>query len=538
MGLHMPRPQHSQSHHSIDRLAVISATLLIVIVVATWQSIRTDQMVALDGSPCASSGSVPRGGVELLPIETSDPERTRAMLRGLRLVNYYPADNGWTRMWSDWSETRLDTDFDRIASLHANAVRVILHLQAFGYPNPSPTMTERLARTVELADRHGLKVEITLFDWAANYRDLTGSARWAAAVLSDYRDDPRIAFIELQNEMDPTNPEAIAWARQTLPCVRALVGHIPMSISVSGADPGGIPGLRRLVAAALPVDFYDLHYYERSALAYATFREALELTGPVPLFIGEAGYSTYVAPSSSGPASGTSLSQEAHQDQFHRTVQYAARLVGLAAPAPWILSDFARGAIPSVGTIPDPGQYYYGLFRADGAAKLSAATLEAIFAGVPVDKSFNNGFEWADEGGQPAIWSLWYPSYAAFARDTSVFRSGIASARISRSSGSPTGNPSFYASPVQSIESLRSYTATGWARTLDATGTTALVLGWFDRDGRYLESTTSQSLSGSTADWVQLQITALAPQNAAFVEIHLVSAFNQGTAWFDDVEFE
>jgi hypothetical protein len=40
-----------------------------------------------------------------------------------------------------------------------------------------------------------------------------------------------------------------------------------------------------------------------------------------------------------------------------------------------------------------------------------------------------------------------------------------------------------------------------------------------------------------TTDWSQLAVTARAPDNAASVQLHLVSADNSGTAWFDDVTF-
>jgi hypothetical protein len=40
-----------------------------------------------------------------------------------------------------------------------------------------------------------------------------------------------------------------------------------------------------------------------------------------------------------------------------------------------------------------------------------------------------------------------------------------------------------------------------------------------------------------TTDWSRLRLTARAPDEAATVQIHLVSADNSGAAWFDDVAF-
>ena len=44
----------------------------------------------------------------------------------LRVVSYYPADAGWTRMWEPWRPERISADLQRLRGLNANAVRVVL----------------------------------------------------------------------------------------------------------------------------------------------------------------------------------------------------------------------------------------------------------------------------------------------------------------------------------------------------------------------------------------------------------------------------
>ena len=44
----------------------------------------------------------------------------------LRIVNYYPAAAGWTRMWTSYSHPRTAADFRAIRSLGANTVRLLL----------------------------------------------------------------------------------------------------------------------------------------------------------------------------------------------------------------------------------------------------------------------------------------------------------------------------------------------------------------------------------------------------------------------------
>lgn len=41
-----------------------------------------------------------------------------------------------------------------------------------------------------------------------------------------------------------------------------------------------------------------------------------------------------------------------------------------------------------------------------------------------------------------------------------------------------------------------------------------------------------------TVDWTRLQVMDQAPSTARFAEIHLVSAWNDGSAWLDDVRFD
>jgi hypothetical protein len=83
------------------------------------------------------------------------------MVAAMREVNYYPSANNWGHMWTNSDPGVVDADFAQIAGLHANTVRIIVQVPAFGYPSPDPTMLDRLAQTISLADRHGLKAHLT-----------------------------------------------------------------------------------------------------------------------------------------------------------------------------------------------------------------------------------------------------------------------------------------------------------------------------------------------------------------------------------------
>jgi hypothetical protein len=452
-------------------------------------------------------------------------------------MNYYPAQNNWANMWINWDPGTITTDFGRIAALHANTVRVILQTSTIGYPTPQPAMIQHLSQMVAIAQGQGLRVQLTLFDWWHSYGDISGSQQWVQGVLGPLAHDPRIAFIELQNEINPYDATAIAWARQMLPFVRNIAAGIPVTISVSGQY--GADGLHTLLASLMPIqpDFADFHYYGAAELSFTTFQRAMQAAAPLPLFIGETGFST--APSNVAAVGGlpdTTPALEAYQDYYYRMVEYAASVLGLPPVAVWTLSDFAPGSVS--WSAPNGPEYGFGLYHVDGTAKPIAASVARGYGTGTVDTSFNQDFETC-AGGTPALWRLFHADQAQFACDTTVAYSGHTSARISASGGDASGVPAFFLSPpVPGLVPGRLYTASVWARGQNLTGATQVALAWFDAGGNYLGTTASGPLPTGTTAWTQLTATSAAPATAAYVQIHLKSAYNSGIAWFDDVSFQ
>ena len=468
--------------------------------------------------------------------------RINEALQTTKLINYYPARHAQARMWTEWDPEQINRDLAAIAGLSANAVRVAVYTEAFGFPEPEPRMLARLNEFIALADRHGLKVKLALFGFFNDWPDIAGSTRWAEAVLKNLKDDRRIAFLDLYNELKLEEPGAIEWAGKLLPVVRKAAGSIPLTISVSGK--AGIPGLVALrtglgpgTAQASVVDFYEFHYYREPTFAFRSFNEARAAVAPVPLYVGEFGYSTQ--PRSRTPASRYREPWwEAHQAHYFRTIYAAAREANLPPPAPWTFSDYVRGAFRAGSTASDPAEYKMGLQRTDGTRKPAAEATMRYFATGEVDLSFNNGFEARDTSGLPLQWLIWKPELAQFAADSSVARSGSASVRISKSAANPTAAAAFTTSPIKPIQPGTEYRATVWARGHGVTGEVRLGLAWFDAEGKYLSLGTSYNLPRGDSDWRQLEVRTVAPGRAASVEIHLASSGNDGTVWFDDVTFD
>jgi hypothetical protein len=452
-------------------------------------------------------------------------------LSALRLVNYFPSQDGWGSMWWSWNPAQMAIDFKRIGALHANAVRIIVSAPAFGFPHPSQTMESRLQRTLALAASAGLRVQLTLFNEWRDYADVAGSRTWASEVLAPLRASPQVAYIDLHNELPSSGP-ALAWARAMVPFVQSIDGGIPVTVSTSVSS--GVAPLRALSIALAgdPPDLYDVHYYGKAADAYAVLSQARALAGPLPLVVGETGFATDPSYGWARGLEPATSSLDSYQAYYFRTVELATRVLGLPPAAPWILYDM-------------PGQggtrwgFHMGILHANGAPKPAATAIAGAFAGTPLSSSFNNGFEQsAGRPALPALWRRWLPRDARFAIDRTVAHSGRASARISGARGDhETGCPAFYAAPIAVIQAGVTYTASVWARGRATRGESRIVLAWTDAAGRYIASSNSQSLPPGDSGWKRLSVSAQPPPGASAVEIDLQVCESPGTTWFDDVGF-
>jgi endo-1,4-beta-mannosidase len=315
-----------------------------------------------------------RGADKQLPTVQKSPATLASRVRGLKEVNYYPAAAGHTYMWSRFDPTAIDRDFARIHALGANTVRIFIQPSVFGFPAVHPVMADRLSEVIELAAKHSLRVHLTLFDWWSQYSDIHGSKEWVSSLLSRYRGDPRIAVVELQNEIYPKNRAAVAWVTRTLPYLSSVMPGTLRTVSTASVT----PKLFALFTHELknsPPDFWDYHYYGPAWDAYSVLSSIQALAAPRPLFVGETGYSTDGTP-------GDQAAQDQAQASYYQAIFTAASALELPDPAPWMLNDFAPGAIPPESQAArEPAQYGFGLFQLNGTPKPAAAVVSREFSG-------------------------------------------------------------------------------------------------------------------------------------------------------------
>ena len=462
--------------------------------------------------------------------------------RDVRAISYYPARGAWTLMWTAFDAPAIDRDLARVAALRANTVRVIVPARAFGYPDPDSAMSARLERVVDLAAGHGLRVQLTLFDWWHDYRDVSGSRRWATALLSRYAGDERIAFVELKNELRPEDPGAADWAAALIPFVRELTRK-PVTVSVPALDPARDLKLLRVALGDAQPDFYSAHFYWRPELAAEHLRAAAAAVAPLPLVLGETGYSTAIPYDIVPGVSASPSAREAQQAYYLRSLALVSRRLGLPPITPWVLSDFAPEAIPP----DDPGiygngrEYSFGLFRVSGEAKPAAAAVRTIFSGVLAD-GFNGGFEHGvrDELDRPlpALWRIRPARGATFVRDGRASRTGRASARIDGAARGTLPDAAYViAPPDPGVEAGDRSVVTAFARAGRRCGEVRVALRWFASDGRAVGGAQSAPLRCGTRGWQRLRASGTAPSGASYVGLYLRAAHTAGPAWFDDVAY-
>ncbi|XVU22989.1 cellulase family glycosylhydrolase [Actinoplanes sp. CA-054009] len=443
-----------------------------------------------------------------------------AAVKTAKQINYYPSANGWTRMWTSFDAATINTDLAKAKAMGADSVRAIVFPSVFGYPTPKPEFTAKLAQFVTMAGNNGMTVKLTLFDWWGGYADIAGSSTWARAIVSPYRDDKRVISIGLQNELDPSNTAAVNWAKKLVPVLRAAAPSIPVTIAMSGAS--GAAGMAKIKSAlsATPLDYYDYHFYGNSENALALIRQAQAAVSPAPVVLGETGVSTRAA-------------SEGEQAAYLARVFQAANVAGVRSVAPWTLYDFREGAIPTSAVAKIPAQYAFGLHRVDGTAKPAAAVVKAAWTSTAYPATVMDlGFE--NPAGQTP-WSTYLPALGAATKVQGAARTGKWSVRLTKTSKSSAGSPSYRVAPVVPVQPGATWRAEAWARGAAATGATQVALSWFDVDGRWLGGASSAALPAGTTGWTKLTVTSKAPANAAGLQLHLKSGDNKGTVWFDDV---
>jgi len=468
----------------------------------------------------------------------------------LRIVNYFPSNAGWGQLWSRYSHDAVDKDFAAIRSLGANTVRLIIQPYDVGYPNVLPAGASGVSDAITTAKKNGLYVQLTLFDGWGTYADLAGSKRWIHSLLADHKDDDRIALVELQNELNMSNHEAMTWARSMLPELKTSLPKVPRTISVRGSDQAVITVKMIANFPSSLIDVINVHLYGAMTSIANDIAVVKQRAGNRPVIFGESGIPTDT-PSTVG--------SEEKQAQFFRSVWALCLKNGFPPPAPWTLNDLTPTAV--VGHTPADASY--GLRRLDGTWKAVAEVIRQMFAAATpandanyaelpglkrgqkpstgsldilnIDGSFSKTDTSPAADGSVGSWKIFQgkQAVAAGVKPAAGFEGGRA-AFLSQTTGNNSGVPGVVL--ILPILNSNSISVKAKAR-LDgkASGTTQISIAWFGAAGNYLGQSLSKAADNKVTDWQTLGVDGKPPAGALVFQIHLKSANNAGTVYFDDV---
>lgn len=462
--------------------------------------------------------------------ETSTPDASTAALAqiplsGIKEVTYMPADEAWTNMWTDFRPTEIQADFERASRIDVNTVRLILDPTTMGYPTVSHTAAAELAEVMDLAQQAGLHVQLTLFDWWDDYEDVSGSEAWLQSVLSAYRSDPQIAFIELKNEINTAQPVAMLWAGRVLATLRSVAGSIP--ITISSASENEMQGLNEIkTQLGSLVDFLDFHIYGNQGEAYEILHQAQALAAPMPLFIGETGFTTYTP----NPVMVSPATMESEQASYLATVEADTRSLGLPPAAVWQLNDLVQAGVPTPEAY-DPTQLHFGLFHSDGTAKPAAAVVKSLFGTGALPILLGPNLTPAEEG-VPLGWNSSGPGTGTFSWSATAGPDNSPAVEITASHTQASWMQMAKLGAVQSSERL---SATVKISATGEVGWNALAISWFGPQSQYLGNSFATPTSPLTDNWQTLSVTSVAPVDASWATLYLESAYNLGTVRFSNV---
>lgn len=308
-------------------------------------------------------------------------------------VNYYPANHGWLQMWTEWEPGQIDAELARCAALGVNTVRAFIQYGVFGEDVVRLTMLARLEEFLGLAEKHGLKVVLSLFDLAlekvapslvppattsprASATDLAKMDQHMQAVVSRFKDDARILGWGVTNELDLhttqrctalVESDADAWHNHMAGLIKSVDSrHLVIAASARAET------VNRYDLAS--VDVFTLHTgstLDREAAILDRARAAMAAQGQIrPILFEEFGQSYPLAPTPSpDPVLATEFYSRVWGDIFSRDA--AGGLV-------WLLNDTEWRDTPSSPATP----HTYGLYTAAGAPRIQPAVFQSAYQGT------------------------------------------------------------------------------------------------------------------------------------------------------------
>lgn len=261
------------------------------------------------------------------PVAFKGDERT-TRFKGSRLAgfNYYPASAPWDQFWTNFPETEIRADFERMKQVGVNSVRVFVNRSAFETTGTREISLARLETLLDIADTHEMKVILTCFDFGRGYNLRGLSEDWTHldGILRVVSGHNALGLIDLKNEPD-LDFEAWGaarveiWLSTLMQLTRATYPDLPLTIGWSNATDA-----ERLVDQ---VDVVSFHDYEPAKHLSQRIDRLTSVAAGKPVMLTEIGHSKW----------GVNPFRASQLDQFNLQLAQMDDLEGVFV---WTLNDF------------------------------------------------------------------------------------------------------------------------------------------------------------------------------------------------------
>ncbi|TXD49174.1 glycoside hydrolase family 2 TIM barrel-domain containing protein [Polaribacter sp. IC073] len=207
-------------------------------------------------------------------------------------INYYPQATPWNMYGDDFDINIIENDFKIIKNAGLNSIRIFVPYVDFGKANVKLDKLEKLQKVLDTAQKKGLKVVVTLFDFYGNYDvlDWTLNHRHAEKIVENFKDHEAILAWDIKNEPNLDfnsrgKENVIAWLDYMIIVIKSIDKKHPVTIGWSNTKSATILKDK--------VDVVSFHYYEDLANFENEYLALQEEIKDKPIILQEFGLSSY-----------------------------------------------------------------------------------------------------------------------------------------------------------------------------------------------------------------------------------------------------
>lgn len=279
-------------------------------------------------------------------------------------MNYYPQATPWDMFGDNFDLDIIEKDFKIMTDAGLNTIRIFVQYNDFGKELVKAEKVAKLKQVLDAAEKHGLKVVLTLFDFYGDYSVLsyTLNQRHAEIIVSAFKDHNAIIAWDIKNEPNLDfeargRINVIAWLKSMIRFIKAIDTKHAVTIGWSNIESATI--------LKDEVDYISFHYYEDLADFETVYKKLrAEISEEKPIILGEFGLSSY-----SGVWNIFGSSQK-KQANYYKTIKPVIKKYNIPFLA-WTLYDFDKIPKDVIGLRPwrvNP-QRKYGFLTEKGKRK-------------------------------------------------------------------------------------------------------------------------------------------------------------------------